>query len=203
MAEKYYDPLSDTSRIKTSLMSFFRDIDDLTSLIMPKLDDENFTFEQNWYGGTFNTNISNEVQIKTLVGHCFDIPYIEGTITDDRCAIFIETYITKVENQHIKEVGVDIFVICHKDSVRLSDEDRKYYESIGVYGNRVDSAIQIINSCILNYNVMNDIKQKYSIGNMNLSEKNPLKQYIPGTKFYGKCLSYTYQTFYQRKNNIR
>lgn len=203
MATKYYDPLSDMSRIKDSLMSLFCDLEDITRLIMPTLDNTNFTWEQNWYGGRFDKNIKGQTEITTLLGHCFDTPYIEGTVKDNRCAIFIETYLSKVENQHIKEVGVDIMVVCHKDSVRISDEDKAYYNSIGVYGNRVDSAIQVINSSILNTKIMDKIKQKYSIGEMNLLEKNPIQQYVPGTKYYGKVLHYTYQTFYQRKNNIR
>lgn len=203
MTTKYYDPLSDMSRIKASLMSLFCDLDDLTRLIMPTLDNSNFTWEQNWYGGNFDTNTKGQTEITTLIGHCFDTPYIEGTVTDNRCAIFVETYLSKVENRHIKEVGVDIMIICHKDAVKLSDEDKRYYESIGVYGNRVDSAVQVINSSILNPKIMDKIKQKYSIGDMNLLERSPLQQYVPGTKFYGKVLHYTYQTFYQRKNSVR
>ena len=204
MATKYYDPLSDLSRIKLSLMELFKDTDDITNLIMPHLDNENFTFDENWYGGKFEKNINGETKITDLVGHCFDTPYIEDTVTDNRCAIFVETYLLKVENQHIKEVGVDVMVICHKDSVRLSESDKQYYESVGVYGNRVDSAIQVINSTILNHNVMDNIKKDFSIGKLTLSERgNPLQQYVPCTKFYGKVLHYTYQTFYQRKNNER
>lgn len=203
MANKYYDPLSDMSRIKESLMSLFCDLEDITRLIMPQLDNSNFTWEQNWYGGNFDKNVKGQTEIKTLLGHCFDTPYIEGTVTDNRCAIFIETYLIGVGSQHIKEVGVDIMVICHKDSVKLSEKDKKYYESIGVYGNRVDSAIQVINSSILNHRVMEKIKEKYSIGDLNLIERNPLQQYVPGTKFYGKVLHYAYQTFYQRKNNVK
>ena len=131
-------------------------------------------------------------------GHCFDTPYIEGAVTDNSCAVFVETYLTKIENRRIKEVGIDITVVCHMDSVALSDEEKTYYESIDVYGNRVDSAVQIINSSILN------LKQNYSIGSMNLLDKNPLEQYVlPGTGFYGKVLHYTYQAFYQRSNKSR
>ena len=201
--EKYYDPLSDMAMIKESLASLFCDTEDITRLIMPQLDNEDFTFEQNWYGGKFDKNIYGKTDIQTLIGHCFDTPYIEGTVSDNRCAIFIETYLTKVENQKIKQVGVDIFVIAHKDSVRLSDEDKDYYKSIGVYGNRVDSAVQVINSTINDEKIMEAIKKRYSIGDLTFTERNPVKQYIPGTKFYGKCLSYTYNTFYQRKDNVR
>lgn len=201
--KKYYDPLSDMAMIKESLMSLFCDTEDITRLIMPQLDDENFTFEQNWYGGNFDKNIYGKTDIKTLIGHCFDTPYIEGTVSDNRCAIFIETYLTKVENQKIKQVGVDIFIVAHKDSVRLSEKDKEYYESVGIYGNRVDSAMQVINSTINDERIMKAINKKYSIGDLTFTERNPVKQYVPGTKFYGRCLSYTYNTFYQRKDNVR
>lgn len=129
--------------------------------------------------------------------HCFDTPYTEGAVTENGCAVFVETYLSKIENQHMKEVGVDIMIVCHKDSVKLSEEEKTYYESIGIYGNRMDCAVQIIHSSILN------LRQNYSIGAMNLLDKNPLEQYVPGTSFYGKILHYTYQAFYQRKNKSR
>lgn len=200
---RYYDPLSDMSRIKEYLINLFLDKDDIVNLIMPTLDDNHFTLNQNWLGGKYEKNVYGETEIKTLLGHCFDHPYLEGTVTDSRCAIFIETYLNRVENRHIKEVGLDVFIVCHKDMVQLSDEDKDYYRSIGIYGNRVDSAIQLINSAILDIETMNNIKKRYSIGSMDLAEEEPLKQYIPSTKFYGKCLSYTYNTFYQRKDNMR
>lgn len=200
MAAEYYGPLSDMSRIKESLMSLLCDSKDVTKLIMPTLDNPNFTLEQNWYGGTFDKDINGQTETSTLMGHCFDAPYMEGAITDNRCAVFIETYLSKIENQHIKEVSVDIMVVCHKDLTKLSETDKNYYNPTGVYGNRIDSAVQVINSLILNSDT---IKENYSIGNMNLTKITPLNQYVPDTKFYGKCLSYTYQSFYRRKNNVR
>lgn len=201
--EKYYDPLSDMSRIKESLVELFGDIEDIANLIMPNLDDERYTWMENWLGGNYIETVDGETNIINLIGHCFDIPYVEGTISDNRCAIFMETHLLKVENQHIKQVGLDIFVVCHKDAVRLSRDEKEYYNSIGIYGNRVDSAIQVINSTINDKELMKGIKEKYSIGELTFVERNPLKQYIPATKFYGKCLSYTYQSFYQRKDKTR
>lgn len=195
MTANYYDPLSDMSRIKDSLMSLLCNSTDITRLIMPTPDDSDLTLEQNWYGGTFDKNVEGQSVKTTLTGHCFDTPYIEGTLIDKGCAVYIETYLTKAANSRIKEVGVDITVLCHRDSVRLSEEDKKYYNSIGVYGNRVDSAIQVINSLILN----SEIKSQYSIGNMNLSEEKPIAQYTSCADFYGKSISYRYQTFYQKK----
>ncbi len=64
-------------------------------------------------------------------------------------AIFVETYLTKAVSQRIKEVGIDICVLCHKDSIGLSESDKEYYQSKGIYGNRIDSSIQVIHSSIL------------------------------------------------------
>ena len=175
MAAEYYGPLSDMSRIKESLMSLLCDSKDVTKLIMPTLDNPNFTFEQNWYGGTFDKDINGQTETATLMGHCFDTPYMEGAITDNRCAVFIETYLSKIENQHIKEVSVDIMVVCHKDLSKLSETDKNYYNPTGVYGNRIDSAVQVINSLILNFDT---IKENYSIGNMNLTKISCILFYI-------------------------
>jgi len=195
MSEKHYDSLSDMGRIKDSLKSLIFSSEDITRLIMPTPDDADLTFEQNWYGGTFEKNKDGQTIKTMLTGHCFDTPYIEGTLTDKGCAVYIETYLTKAVNGRIKEVRVDITVMCHRDFVRLTEADKEYYNSIGVYGNRVDSAIQIINSSILN----SEIKGQYSIGNINLAEENPITQCVSCDGFHGKCLSYRYQTFYQRK----
>lgn len=169
MSEKYYDALSDMSRIKESLIGVFEATPDITGLI----------------------------------AHCFDTPYIEGSISDNKSAIFIDTSLIKSDNQHIKEVGIDIFVICHKDFIKLSEEETNYYHSIGIYGNRLDSAIQAINATINKKSTMDIIKGTYSIGNLTFAEKEPIKQYASETDFYGKCLSYTYQSFYKRKNYMK
>lgn len=203
MDEIKYNPLSDLSRIKESLLYLFKNTKDITKLVMPNIEDERFSFEENWFGGKYTKNIKGKTEIANIVGHCFDVPYIDGVITDNRCAIFTETYIIKAESAYIRQVGVDIFVVCHKDSVRLTPEETEYFNSIGIYGNRVDSAIQAINSAITDSEIMFEIQKKYSIGDLILSERNPLERYVPGTKFYGKCLHYTYHTFNQRKSKAK
>lgn len=186
MAEKYYDSLSDISRLKGRLMSLFYSQEELVRLIMPEPDDENFTREQNWYGG-----------------HCFDTSYIEGTLPDGQCAVYIDSYLSRVENRHLKEAVLDIMVVCHRDALKLSEEDKNHYNEMGVYGNRVDCAVQLIHSYILSQSMADEIKQGYAVGNLNLTVENPLKQYATDAGFYGKCLSYTYHSFYQRKSNMK
>lgn len=201
MESNYYNPLSDMSRIKRSLMSLFCDTVDITRLIMPELEDSDFTWEQNWYGGTFTK--SGQSAPATLPGHCFDTPFIEGALTNQKSAIFMESYLTKMESQRIREVGITIYLVCHKDSIGLSEEDRAYYESIGIYGNRVDSALQAINAAIQKPTTMDSIRKNYSIGNLIFAEEEPIKPYLPGTDYYGKSLSYTYPAFYRKKDSMR
>lgn len=134
----------------------------------------------------------NNSDITKLASYFYDTPYIEGIITDNGCSIFLETRLIKVANQRIKEVGVDIYVVCHKDSIALSDEDMAYYNSIGLFGNRMDCAIQAIHSSIVNF-------KTYSIGDLTLVTERPIKQFLTESNFYGKKMSYTYQAFYQKK----
>lgn len=193
MEEKYYNPLSDMSRIKDSLMALMADSSDITGLIMPVLDDADLTLPQNWYGGTFDKDVSGQAHTVTLRGHCFDTPYIEGTLTDKGCAVYIETGLTKASNERIHEVCVNITVLCHRDLIRLSGADSEYYNSIGIYGNRVDGAVQLIHSAIQS----SEIRERFSIGRLNLSEENPITSCDPLPEFHGKCLSYKYKTFYR------
>lgn len=164
MEKIYYDPLSDLSRIKESLISCFCHTED----------------------------------IMRLVTNCFSTPYRRGAVTDG-CAVFMETSVTKAET-HLKEVRIDLSVVCHKDSLLLSEEDTEYCHGIGIYGNRVDSAVQAIHSAITDLQTMESLKKEYAIGNLHLSSVKPMKPHLTGTDFYGKVISFTYPSFYRRKN---
>ncbi len=91
---------------------------------------------------------SHTEDLTRLIAHCFDTPYMEGIAADCGSAIFVETYLTKKTSQRIKEVGIDIWVLCQKDSIELSETDKAYYQSKGIYGNRIDSSIQVIHSSL-------------------------------------------------------
>lgn len=140
-----------------------------------------------------------DADIAKLSPNCFDTPYIEGIITDSDCGIFVETHLIKVANQRFKEVGVNIYVVCHKDSIALSEEDNTYFNSVGIYGNRIDSTVQAIHAAIINPETMTEIKKRLSIGDLTLIEEEPIKLYLTGTDFYGKQMSYTYQAFFHKK----
>lgn len=147
--------------------------------------------------------LSNNADVIRLADSFYDTPYTNGMISDNNCAIYIDTHLLKVTNQRIKEVGVDVYVVCHKDLIALSEEDKTYFNSIGIYGNRVDSMVQAIHSAIIGSDAKDEIKKNYSIGNFTFIEEKPIKSFSPGTDFFGKQMSYTYQAFYQRNNHSR
>lgn len=198
MAAKVYDPLSDLGRVKDSFRSLFFNTDDIVRLIMPTLDDTDFSDEANWYGGKVKTTVTGATKNVTLLGHCFDTPYLDGTIPDNRSAIFIETFVSDLKNRYIKTIRVDVSIISHKDAVSISEADKTYFNNIGVYGNRVDCACQVINSALLDP----DISKLFGIGDISMVENNPIRLYMPNDKFYGKVISYVYPTFYTTSSNV-
>lgn len=136
--------------------------------------------------------LGNSNDLKKLATRIIDTPYVQGTVAENESAIFIDTHLRKVSNQRLKEVGTEIYVVCHKDALTLSEDDKTHFRSIGVYGNRVDCIVQIIHSIILE-------TQNRTIGDMNLLNEEPIKPYSPDVDLIGKQMSYTCQTFYQRK----
>ena len=191
------NPLADMARIKESLMSMFLEDEDTVKLVMPVPDDPDFTREQNWYGGKMHTTVTGQPKEVTLTGHCFELPYLEGAVPDSRCALFIEPQLLKVPNRFLKEVGVAVTVFCHKYLLHLSVPEKEYFASRGIYGNRTDCLCQTIDRLIMSLTVTDSIKKNYAIGDMQLSEKEPVKLPEPGSGFYGKILSYTYHSNYQ------
>ena len=136
--------------------------------------------------------LGNNEDIKKLAPHITDTTYVQGSVAENESGIFIDTYLRKVSNQRLKEVGTEIYVVCHKDALTLSEDEKTYFRNIGVYGNRVDCIVQMIHSLILE---TGDIR----IGDMNLVDEEPIKPYSPEEDFIGKQMSYTCQSFYQRK----
>ena len=138
------------------------------------------------------TLLENSQDVKKLAPHITDAPYVQGSVAENESGIFIDTHLRKVSNQRLKEVGTEIYVVCHKDALTLSEDEKTYFRNIGVDGNRVDCIVQMIHSLILE---TRDIR----IGDMNLVDEEPIKPYSPEGYFIGKQMSYTCQSFYQRR----
>lgn len=136
--------------------------------------------------------LGNIEDITKLSPHITDTTYVKGSVAENESGIFIDTHLRKVSNQRFKEVGTEIYVVCHKDALTLSEDEKTYFRNIGVYGNRVDCIVQMIHSLILE-------TQDIRIGDMNLVDEEPIKPYLPEENLIGKQMSYTCQSFYQRK----
>ena len=141
---------------------------------------------------TLATLLGNSEDMKKLAPRITDTPYVQGIVAENESGIFIDTHLRKVSNQRLKEVGTEIYVVCHKDALTLSEDEKTYFRNIGVYGNRVDCIVQMIHSIILE-------TQNISIGDMDFIGQEPIKPYIPDVDYIGKQMSYTCQSFYQRK----
>lgn len=184
--KKIDDDFSILGRTKRLFASILLNDDDVRNLVMPKLDDEMSTIEENWFGN------------KELLGHCFNVPYIKKTITDSRNLITMESTISAIDSGTIKEFAVDLFVFCHRDTIDMDYEEKSKYESKGYNGNRVDMIIQAVYNAIKHYQFDNE--QDFGIGDLRLIPNRPIKIYIPDERFYGKQLTYTCKDFYMKSS---
>ncbi len=189
MTTTKYNPLSDMNQIKERLAAMFGLDESITRLVVPAVETP-AVLEQtpvDWFGT-----------------HCFDTSYLEGSITEGGCAIYIDTNLTAVSNPYVREVRVEISVICHKNAVTLSEEERTFCNSIGIYGNRIDCLCQLIHASILSHPAMKEFQKDYATSPVNLTKADPVRSLKPEPGYYGKTLAYTYHTACQAKsgNNV-
>jgi len=177
MTTTTYNPLSDMNQIKDRLIAIMGKHEELVRLTMPAAGTPGETGTGSWYGH-----------------HCFDTSYLEGTITDSSCGIYLDTVLTAVSPAGVREVTVEITVVCHRDAVALSEEEKTFCNSMGIYGNRADCLCQMIHASILSQPAMADFMKSYSISSIHLSGQEAVRISTPAPGFYGKTLAYTYHT---------
>jgi len=122
---------------------------------------------------------------------CLDLPYIPGMVMEGQNLICTDSYIAKAGGRAITEVGVDIYVMFHKDNMSISDEVRNRYQEKGYRGNPIDIVVQALgrrlNGC-----------KDFGIGSLRPNMEYPVRSYIPQEdtwEYYGKILSYTGSDF--------
>ena len=173
---------------KEKIMNMFVTNEDIVDLIMPIIDDDRFELADNFLGGEFIViEDGAETKIK-LKGHCFDVPFIYGTISDDRNAIFIDSTISRADGESIKEVIMQIEIMCHKTNLKMERQDRVKYFKKGLSGNRLDMIVQAVG---LQLNSSND----FGIGKLKIAPRNPVKSYFANEEYFGKVLTYTCEDF--------
>jgi len=187
------DPLWELGAFKEMLCTLFMANKEITDLVMPVLDDKDFTFEENWFGGTHEKTINGEHKKVNLQGHCLMTPFIEGVVSSSKTFICMETYCEKVTAKNIKNLSFQIYIYAHRDSIRISKEEKQKYYGLGYAGNRCDIITMAINRCLMNENV----KSKFGIGNLAFdNEHRPIGTHVPNNNYYGRVLSYIVPDFY-------
>lgn len=190
--ERNENPMKIIGLIKDKIGKIFMLDDDITSLVMPKLDDDSFTFEQNWFGCEIEENIYDEEKARYLIGHCKDTPYFDETITDQRSMIMTEAYIRDFKTSYMN-ILLNINVVCHKNIIEFSKNDKKLWVEKGYAGNRVDMI------CMAIYNVLTskDFINEFGIGKMNFPYNSPqLQSFKPNYNFYGRQMTFLIDEIY-------
>lgn len=193
MIDDIKDPLWEYGAFKDILQTLFMNNDNIVKLVMPELDNKNFTFEQNWIGGTYLFDKKGNKAKETLIGHCFTHPFIEDTVTDSRSFICMET-LGRISNDHIKKIVIQIFAYSHHSILQMDYEERQQFIKQGFGGNRCDMIMMAINRCLMDEN----ISKKFGIGKINLSNyvNYPISTNVPNNKYYSRYLTYEVSDFY-------
>jgi hypothetical protein len=174
--------------------------DDVRNITMPVLDDDRFSDEENFFGDKdityFNPDTAKNESV-TLIGHCFDVPYIDSTITDSRAFITMETTITKLEGNHIKEIELFVYAFSRKDFIHMNLEEKNKYIKKGYSGNRIDMMVSAIALAFKEH------ANEFGIGQVSLNPRSPIVPYEPLASFYGKRMSFIISDFYIKPKNLR
>ena len=189
------DPLWELGGFKEMLCHLFMANKEITDLVMPVLDDSDFTFEENWLGGTYTRTVAGKEKKANLQGYCLTYPFIEGVVSSAKTFIAMETYCQTTSAKNLKDISLQIYIYAHRDSVRITNEEKNKYYDLGYAGNRCDIIMMAINRCLLN----RDIKSRFGIGDLSLDENNrnrPVSTHIPNNNYYGRVLSYYIHDFY-------
>jgi len=193
--EVVHDPLWELGGFKEMLCYLFMDNKEITDLVMPVLDDADFTFEENWIGGIHTKTVSGEQRKVNLQGYCLTVPFMEGVVSSAKTFIAMETTCDSITGKNTMDISLQVYVYAHRDSVRLSNEEKQKYHAMGYAGNRCDVIAMAINRTLLNDN----IKKSFGIGDLSLdnnSRSRPVGTHIPNNNYYGRVLSYTVPDFY-------
>lgn len=164
----------------------------LIDILMPVMEDDRLDKVTNFVGspveGSVVYNEDGDEETVRLKRHLYDVPFVYTTVTDTRNVICIDTNISR-SNQSIKEMDINIYVMCHRQSLELDYETRTKYRKLGYIGrNRLDIAVALIGD-ILNGS------SDFGIGHLRPNQMSPVRSYFPNNDFFGKVITYTCSDF--------
>jgi len=157
---------------KDIIIKTFSENEDIISLILP----------------TYNKETATEDLDIILKRHLYKTIEIDNTQGDSKVYICVETYIPLVDSDTIKEIGIVINVFCHESLLDLSQAETIKSISKGLFGNRIDQTIDLIDRCL-------NGKQDMGIGKLRLRNRNPIGIYQPKNNYYGKSMEYVLTDF--------
>lgn len=121
-----------------------------------------------------------------LIGsHIFDYDYVDDTTVETSAFICLDVEIPRVQNENIKDIDLRVFVICHKNYMRL---DGKIFK--GRRGNRRDNLAREIDALLQG-------NKSFGIGKLNLEAFDTIT--VP-SRYTGKILQYSVSDFNIRRD---
>jgi len=121
-----------------------------------------------------------------LIGsHIFDYDYVDDTTVETSAFICLDVEIPRVQNENIKDIELKVFIICHKNYMRL---DSKVFK--GRRGNRRDNLSREIDALLQG-------NKSFGIGKLNLEAFDTIT--VP-PRYTGKMLRYNVSDFNIRRD---
>lgn len=166
--------------------------DDCIQLISP-IENESFDVEDVLLGGKFNFTKYDPVKkehITTVIDlqpYIYDFCYTIGTTDKEKVFICVDVTVDSMTNKFLTDFSLHIYVYAPKTMNRLSTfstPTQFEMEQKGYYGNRINMLCSALDRK-LNGN------STFGIGNVKLSNRNPVTIFCPNPDYYGKHIIYT------------
>lgn len=132
---------------------------------------------------------TSKCDLETILdSYIFDTIAVDNTQLEAKVYICMDTYVTKIDSDSVKEIGIVVRVFCHGDLLKLPNKEKAKYIKFGYFGNRIDMLIDAIDRCL-------NGKRDMGIGRLRLRPRSPIEIIQPVNGYYGKSLTYLVSDF--------
>ena len=174
---------------KDMLRNAFSGSEDIVSLIMPAPENPQLSLRDNFLGGDFDITKTDDTgsthtEHVVLEGYCQDRPFPCAAYADHRNLLCIESYMSKGDGRASREITLQIYVMIHKDAVRLTASELDHFLPKGYTGNRCDAVVQAIGRLLGPGNTGTNIIK------LTPAAKDPVAPFTENKEYCGKLLTY-------------
>lgn len=198
---------------KEMLRNAFGGSEDIISLIMPAPEIPQLSLRDNFLGGEFDITKTDDTgsthtEHVVLEGYCQDRPFQCAAYADHRNLLCVDCYISKADGRASREITLQIYVMIHNSSVRLTKAELAKLSPKGYTGNRCDAVVQAIgrllgpgSAAVTSDNNTADTKSPApeSLGTHRLklvpAAKDPVAPFTENKEYCGKLLTYVCTDF--------